>query len=84
MSFRIKRLWAWISADNKHDAEGLVAHFDVERGIWIPLVGADEDRLSQLRDIAQKSADVSGHPVQLVRFDVRTDVETLSPKRRPS
>jgi len=81
MSFRVERLWAWISTANPGDDEGVIAVLDERTGIYLPLVGADEDRVRSLRPRAELAVEVSGRSAQLVRFDVRTNVETLKPRR---
>lgn len=80
MSFRIDRIWAFLSvgADNE---EGVVGFLDRRTGQWMPMVAADEKRLRALQELAQYTAETSGRAVRLVRFDVRTDVEILEPRK---
>lgn len=74
MSFRIERLWAFVGQAPADD-EGLIA--ERRLGVWLPFVAADDRRLEQLKARAALIPVPSGTRVTLVRFDVRTDVETL-------
>lgn len=73
---RIDEFHAWISSDE--DGEGLIGHMTPTG--WLPLIGADRERIESLRGLAQQTADASGVEVRLVSFSVRTDVETLTPQ----
>ncbi len=46
---------------------------------WMPMIGADEARVLSLRDMAQETANSSGRPVKLVRFETRTEVDVIMP-----
>ena len=72
--FRIATLWAWVTVGDD-DEEGVCAM--MTRNGPMPLIGADEVRLRELRPYAEMVASFSERPVRLVRFDTRTEVETL-------
>lgn len=72
MSFRIGAIHAFIAVDGDGD-EGLV----VIHGI--PAIAADEKRLRELQPMVEGIAAASAIKVKLVRFDQRTDVETIDP-----
>lgn len=72
--FRIATLWAWVTVGD-HDEEGVCAMMTPSGPM--PLIGADEVRLRELRPWAEMVASVSKRPVRLVRFDARTEVEVL-------
>ena len=62
---KIEELLAYISDEGDGD-EGVVA---AKLGdSWMPLIGADRDRMESLRHIAKDTAKMSGRPVRLVRF----------------
>lgn len=77
MTFRITTLHAWTQID-EGDEEGLIAQLTAH-GTWVPLIGADEDRIRSLRDYAAGVAAATGRPVQLRRFDHGVVVEQLEP-----
>jgi hypothetical protein len=62
--FRITTIWAFVAIDN--DEEGICAQLVGD--IWMPMIGADEKRLEQLRPIAERMAKISGTRIQLIRF----------------
>lgn len=74
LGFRIQTLWAFVAVHEDGD-EGLVA--GMIGGQWMPLIAADEARLADLRPLAEKIVAATGKPVRLVRFDTRTEVDTI-------
>jgi len=74
--FHIERLWAYVAVHDDGD-EGIVGA--TVAGNLMPLVAADKARLDQLRPWAEAAARASDKAVRLVRFDRRTDVETIRP-----
>lgn len=75
-NFRIRVLYAFLSVGPDGD-EG-VAAFIAPHG-WMPMVAANEERLTQLRPIAQQLATLSGQMIRLVRFEDRIPVEEIQP-----
>lgn len=74
MSFQIQRLWAFIAQEPGGD-EGVIAeNLD---GTWFPFVAADEKRLASLKERARTLPVKPGTSIKLVRFDARTNVETI-------
>jgi hypothetical protein len=73
---RIERLFAFVAEDES--GEGLTGFWDPASG-WMPMVAADEARVESLRQMAERIATESGKPIRLLRFDVRTEVETITP-----
>ncbi len=71
---RIEHLFAFIAQDSGPDDEGLPAHFDPATGAWIPLVGADINRLHSIVSLARNVAELSGAPLKLVEFTVRREL----------
>lgn len=77
MNFRIERIHAFVSVDDTDGDEHVIALF--RNGQWLPLVAADERRLEQYRAMAQDIARATGRAVRCVRFEVRTDLELITP-----
>jgi len=75
MPFTITSIHAFIAVDAQGE-EGVPAF--VCNGWWMPLLAADPARLASLRPVAQDIARASGKTIKLVRFDQRTELETLS------
>lgn len=76
LGYRIDRLLAYVAVDDK--GEGIVGATIPGLG-FVPLVGADMDRMMAYRPYAQKAATATGRTIKLVRFDARTEVEELTP-----
>ena len=75
---KIDGLWAWIATEDDGQ-EGVIGQ--ATRIGWLPLIGADRERIESYRDIAQGIADLGSH-VQLVQFTTRTDLGTLTPSTK--
>lgn len=75
MNYRITELFAFVAVD--HDGDEGVIGFRHPSGDWLPLVGADMERIESLKPFAMKTAAASGKPVKLLRFKVREEIETL-------
>lgn len=75
---RIDEMFAFIQLDPADNTEGVIA-FLTESG-WMPMVGADMNRVAHLRPMAQEVADATGRPVQLVKFSTREELEMLRPE----
>lgn len=75
MNLPVKELWAYLAVDPDDGDEGIVAAW--VSGSWTPLVGADRQRMESLRELATAYAHDAGRLFRLVRFDQRTDVETI-------
>lgn len=73
MRFRITTLWAFIAKEN--DEEGICAQ--LVGNTWMPMIGADEKRLAQLRPLAATIAKTTGKRIELIRFVRGALVETF-------
>jgi hypothetical protein len=73
--FRIGEVHAYLVVAANGD-EGIAA-FHTGQG-WMPMVCADRTRIESLRPIAEQLARETGQEIKLVRFAVRTDVETIT------
>jgi len=47
--------------------------------MWMPLVGADMDRVESLKPLAVGVARLTGKRIVLARFGVREDLEEIAP-----
>lgn len=72
---RVACLFAYVGIDEK-GSEGIVAAHMPGTG-WMPLVGADMDRMRSLEPYAIAVAKMNKRPVKLARFAVRTDLVTV-------
>jgi hypothetical protein len=74
---QIDQMYAFTQVDPLDNTEGVIA-FLAESG-WIPMVGADMDRIEYLRPMAQRVANETRTPVKLLRFSFRQVMEELIP-----
>jgi len=73
---RIDQLFAFIVKD-RDGTEGVAGFLDVERGTWLPMVGADLARVESLRPIAEDLARRLHLPITLAYFSGRRNVEVI-------
>ena len=76
MTHSIDRLYAWITTDD--EGEGVAAYLDPNLG-WLPLIGADMERMKSLEHVAQELANSHGRKLILAKFENREDVTTMEP-----
>lgn len=81
LGFVVQEVWAYLVVHG--DGDEAIPAFHTGSG-WMPMVAADRARLESLRPHAERTARASGKPVVLVRFDRRTDVETIQPRSSSS
>jgi|SRR4051812_43200398 hypothetical protein len=75
----IETLYAFIIRD-EDGTEGIIGR--LMRGTWLPLVGADLDRVSSLESFAQETADATGKCVTLAHFSKREEIKLITPNRQ--
>lgn len=63
---KIDQMYAWIVTE-ENGQEGIPAYC-VRTGQWLPMVGADTERIESLRDTAMGIALAKGLPIKLVKF----------------
>ena len=78
MPKKIVEMYAFIATDNNGD-EGITAMLVGDK--WLPMVGADMDRIESLRKIAVMMAGKHGAKITLAKFTVRTDLEEIKPRK---
>jgi hypothetical protein len=71
---KITELYAWIATE-PDGGEGVCAAATTEG--WLPMIGADMDRMRSLRPAAELAHKVNNAPIRLVRFSTREDLEEL-------
>lgn len=74
---KIMEIWAYIVADTGPEDEGIVAM--KRNGVWLPMVGADKERVESLRPYAEETASITGQKITLAKFTQRTDLKTITP-----
>lgn len=65
---KITKMWAYTITEDNGD-EGIIA-FTMDNGMWMPLVGADMDRVVSLQPYAEKTAKIVGKPYNLLKFKI--------------
>lgn len=73
---QITELWAWICTE-PDGGEGVPAFNS--GGAWLPMMGADRERIESLRDMAELTARTAGYPLKLARFTTMEIVEVVRP-----
>lgn len=73
---RIDEMYAFITEDNGPEDEGIIG-IKTPGGIWMPLVGADMERIESLRLVARDISRNLGKPVRLIRFTNREELELI-------
>lgn len=81
VGFRIEEIWAFLAVHDDND-EGIVG-VSAGGGWMVPAIAADVERLVQLRPHMRQIAWQNNQEIVLVKFDVRTNIETINPRRRP-
>lgn len=73
---RVESMYAFLVVDDD-GTEGVPAFFT--DGGWMPLVGADMERVESLRNVARGLATDLGKRITLVEFTTRTEKEVYEP-----
>lgn len=74
---RIDEMYAYVAVEKSTGDEGITAFFDPEGGTWLPMVGADMERVEALRPIAQMLAEQGQQEIRVLRFSVREEIEVI-------
>ncbi|KKL12546.1 hypothetical protein LCGC14_2534710, partial [marine sediment metagenome] len=80
MPKKIIELYAFIATDNNGD-EGITAMLVGNK--WLPMVGADMDRIESLRPVAEKIAGIHGQKIIIAKFTNRVHIEDIVPQDMP-
>jgi hypothetical protein len=73
----VSELWAWVSLDPADGSEGVLAVN--AGGVWMPLVGADRNRIESYRAFALEAQKHMPNPIELRRFGQMQVIESLQP-----
>jgi hypothetical protein len=68
-------MWAYIAEDEGPDDEGITAYYNGTE--WMPMVGADKERMESLKPAARELAKAARRPIKLVRFFIREEIEVI-------
>lgn len=71
-------MYAFITVDPVDQTEGIIGM--MLGGQYMPLVGADLERVEALRPHAQNIANVQGAEIKICLFSERVDIEIIKPK----
>lgn len=69
---KIEELFAFVGCDDDGD-EGLLAMYDGR--VWVPLIGADMERIKSLRPRADEISVMTGRPYKLLKFKLVGTIE---------
>lgn len=76
MPKKIETIHAFISVDSEGD-EGIVGMKNPTDGSWMPLIGADEERIKSLMPIAKQIKRLTNKKIKLIKFSIREDIEEI-------
>jgi hypothetical protein len=74
----IDEMYAFVQTDPADQTEGVIG-FLAPDGTWMPMVGADTERIEYLRPMAQQIATATDREVRVIRFTVREEIEVIKP-----
>ncbi len=73
--FKIKAIHVFLSTDSEGN-EGVIS---IRKGnAWYPLIGADEERLKSMMEMAKKLNRITEQEMLLVRFTVRENIASIT------
>ena len=70
----IDRMYAFVADDGGPSDEGVMAFIAPGTGQWMPMVGADLDRIKSLLPMAESISHQTGKPFKVLLFENRKDV----------
>lgn len=73
----IEEMYAFIMVDPDDGSEGIPA-FQGADGKWLPLVGADMDRVDSLIPLAEEMVQATGVPIEVVKFTQRETIRVIN------
>lgn len=71
MAFKIETITAIIGAD-ENEEEGIWSA--LSDGVWVPMIGADWDRVKSMVPAAMSMARTTGKKFKVIRFSQMTDI----------
>jgi hypothetical protein len=75
---RIEKLYCWVLNDPQDGGEAIPAYL-ARNGTWMPLMGADRERMESLRPNAQQIADELSVTIRLKVFGNGVEIDCIAP-----
>ena len=72
MPLKIETITAYVATD-KEGNEGIMGFLGPD-GAWIPMIGADQERLKSAYAMAEQISALSGLPFRVLQFSTVTDI----------
>jgi hypothetical protein len=72
---KITEMFAYVMADKDEDDEGVIGFYSPQAGGWIPMVGADVDRVKSLKKEADRISAQVGKPYKILKFKLVEEIE---------
>lgn len=76
---RIQRMFAFVMEDQGPDDEGVAAFFEEPYG-WMPMVGADLERIESLTPKAQGIANQEKKTIRVLEFELKGELKKIVPQ----
>lgn len=76
---KIDQLYAFVMVDEEYNIEGILGY--KRDSVALSMVGADLEKVEQLRPLAKQIANTYGKPVKLLLFSERKEVEIILPEK---
>lgn len=72
---RITEMFAYVMADKDEEDEGVIGFYSPHAGGWVPMVGADMDRMKSLKKEADRISEQVGKPYKILKFKLVEEVK---------
>jgi len=76
---KIEKMYAFVTADAKNPEIENVVHIPGPWGGFVPLVGADMEKIGEIKKLVKEMVRKSGREIQLVEFTERKQLEVYIP-----
>ena len=72
---KITEMFAYVMADKNADDEGVIGFYSAQAGGWVPMVGADMDRMNSLQKEADRISVQVGKPYKILKFKLVEEIQ---------
>ena len=72
---KITEMFAYVMADKNEYDEGLIGFYSPRVGGWVPMVGADMDRIKSLKKEADRVSARVGRPYKNLKFKLVGEIK---------
>ena len=72
---KITEMFAYVMADKNKDDEGVIGFYSPRVGGWVPMVGADMDRMKSLKQEADRISEQVGKPYKILKFTLVEEIK---------